>query len=371
MARTTASRRLKPILLRVVLLSGSLLFALVLAEFGIRLIAPQTLALNYTEWDPYVGFKNRPNASGFFRSAEFTMKVHINSTGQRDREFSLAKPAGTYRVVVLGDSFTFGHGVAENETYSKRLERNLTEILHRPVEFINMGVGKSGTAHELALWRKLARHYEADLVLVGFCLGNDFNDNLVGVFRLEKGELVHQATRYSSIRRMQVITQAVPFYSWLAQHSHLVNLVRSLLTQMDDRTRKREASTGGRDEEAQPGADSKDFGYGVSYVELTTFAKEVTDSGRSFGVVFIPDLSALIRAENSRPDDYDRMATRFREAIQASGVKSIDLVPTFLRLRQEQRDRRWYYEMDQHWTAEGHRAAADEIAKWVASEFIK
>jgi hypothetical protein len=370
MIRTSSSRRLKTAVLRVVLLSGSLLFALVLAEFGIRLVAPQTLALNYTEWDPDTGFKNRPNANGFFNSAEFTMEVRINATGQRDREFPRAKRAGIYRIVVLGDSFTFGHGVAANETYVKRLEGNLRETLHRPVESINMGIGKSGTAHELALWRKNVRYYESDLVLVGFCLGNDFIDNMVGVFRLEKGELVHQTTSYSSIRRMQTVAQAVPFYSWLAQNSHLVNLLRSQLTQLDDRTRKREAGSKDRNT-ASPAAASEDLGYEISYVELTTLAKEVTDSGRSFGVVFIPDLSALIRAENSRPDDYDRMAKRFREAIRASGLKSLDLVPTFLRLRREQPDKRWYYEMDLHWTVDAHRVAADEIARWVTAEFIR
>src|SRR4030095_7722269 len=142
------SGRLKTLLPQAVLLSGSLLFAFVLSEFAIRLVAPQTLALNYTEWDSYVGFKSRANASGFFRNSEFTMSVDINSTGQRDREFPLAKPAGTYRVVVLGDSFTFGHGVAANDTYAKRLGDTPQEPLHRPVESINMGVGKSGTAHE-------------------------------------------------------------------------------------------------------------------------------------------------------------------------------------------------------------------------------
>src|SRR5262245_36014013 len=121
MIGTSSSGRLKTVLPQLALLSGSLFFAFVVGEFAIRLIAPQTLALNYTEWDPYVGFKNRPNASGFFRNSEFTMEVRINSTGQRDREFPLAKPAGTYRVVVLGDSFTFGHGVAADETYVKRL----------------------------------------------------------------------------------------------------------------------------------------------------------------------------------------------------------------------------------------------------------
>lgn len=53
--------------------------------------------------------------------------VHINAQGTRGPEFSLTKPAGTFRILALGDSRTFGWGLADEETYSRQLEAMLCE----------------------------------------------------------------------------------------------------------------------------------------------------------------------------------------------------------------------------------------------------
>jgi len=53
--------------------------------------------------------------------------VHTDSLGFRDSERTLAKPANTTRIVMLGDSIVFGWGCPQNETMAARLEKSLNE----------------------------------------------------------------------------------------------------------------------------------------------------------------------------------------------------------------------------------------------------
>ena len=68
--------------------------------------------------------------------------VRINQRKLRDAEYPYERPAGVQRVVMLGDSVTFGWGVPAEATVSKRLERAL-RAAGRGVEVINTGVIRS------------------------------------------------------------------------------------------------------------------------------------------------------------------------------------------------------------------------------------
>ena len=125
----------------------SLLVALLISEAIVRIFAPQDLRLNFSQWDEYVGFVNIPGIEGTTVHSDFRMTVRINSKGLRDREFDYKKEKDTYRIGVFGDSFTFGEGVQNNETYPKLLENLLTadqqlSVLGKKIEVLNFGIGK-------------------------------------------------------------------------------------------------------------------------------------------------------------------------------------------------------------------------------------
>ena len=110
--------------------------------------------------------------------------VKINSQGLRENEYAMAKPEDTFRILVLGDSMTFGWGARFEETYAKVLERLLNE--KRPAmqkgsasfhqyEVINAGVGNYNTVQEVTYFKKRGIAYKPDMVLLGFYL-NDAED---------------------------------------------------------------------------------------------------------------------------------------------------------------------------------------------------
>ncbi len=68
----------------------------------------------------------------------FHRDIEINSHGYREREFAWDKPADTYRVLFLGDSFVMGWGVQMHETVGRQLEILLQERYPgKRVEVIN------------------------------------------------------------------------------------------------------------------------------------------------------------------------------------------------------------------------------------------
>jgi lysophospholipase L1-like esterase len=95
--------------------------------------------------------------------------VHINSHGTRGPEFLTAKPAGTIRILSLGDSRTFGWELSDEETYSRRLERLLQGRVgaRRPVEIINAGVNAWSYPQMHSYFRDEGLRFQPDVVILG------------------------------------------------------------------------------------------------------------------------------------------------------------------------------------------------------------
>ncbi len=72
--------------------------------------------------DSRFGWSNRPGASAHINAKTFAYRAQINSLGLRDPERPHAKPEGIKRVVLLGDSVTWGWGDNRGERFSDFLE---------------------------------------------------------------------------------------------------------------------------------------------------------------------------------------------------------------------------------------------------------
>ena len=129
--------------------------------------------------DPALGWRLRPNLGAWFTS-EGRAFVETNSQGLRDREHALAKPAGVYRIGVLGDSYSEAMQVAREQAYWALLPERLAACgfaSGRKIEVVNFGVSGYGTAQELRMLQSTAAAYRPDLVLLQFTNGNDVADN--------------------------------------------------------------------------------------------------------------------------------------------------------------------------------------------------
>jgi len=108
-----------------------------------------------------------------FTTTTWGHPVQINRLGFREKEFVRPKPRGTYRIMVLGDSLTWGAGLAEEERYSNLMERELRKRFpSRRMEVLNFGMRGGPTVAERDLLARNAHDVEPDLVVVGFCVND-------------------------------------------------------------------------------------------------------------------------------------------------------------------------------------------------------
>ena len=116
--------------------------------------------------------------NGGFFSLRWARGGHVqtNGDGFRERSFSVTKPAGTYRIVVLGDSFTFGNGLEANERYSDRLQA----WLPHGYEVLNFGAPGANTPQHLYTLRARVLPADPDFVLLQWFVNDIEGDSVEG-----------------------------------------------------------------------------------------------------------------------------------------------------------------------------------------------
>jgi lysophospholipase L1-like esterase len=308
-------------------------------------------AARFYRHDSELGWAGRPGAGGPLGGWEFESEVVLNARGFRDAEVPATKPPATHRVVVLGDSITWGLGVDRGERYPDLLAARLASH-GLAVEVVNLGVNGYGTDQEYLLFRREGRRYCADLVVLG-AYENDARENAAAVQgrypkpyfrRAPGGGLVLENVPVPRIEGWDARAPAPPagLRAWLRRHLRLYAAGAFLR----EEARRRLVPTAPPARPADP----------PEAVELTAalirgLADEVARAGARFAVVVLPDLyySAVTMSAATR-----------------AGVEPVlDLTPAF-RERTRAGERLFYALDGAHWTPRAHAMAADGIAAFVA-----
>ena len=153
---------------RLALIVFGVILALIAAELTLRVLAPNenrnSGRLYVKDWAPdYSRPRLLPNTRAVHRGVE----IVTNSIGLRDREIAVPKPEGTYRIVMLGDSFVFGQGIPRLEdTLPKQLEARLNAAGHPEVEVVNSGIAGLNTFEEYLTYEQQARKLQPDMAIL-------------------------------------------------------------------------------------------------------------------------------------------------------------------------------------------------------------
>lgn len=123
---------------------------------------PRTGLVKLSQY-PDVYYELKPNLDDWFAGVRF----RTNSAGLADREYTLEKPAETFRVAVVGSSWTMATGVAQQSAYHAVMEEMLNERYPgKRFEFLNFGVEMYGLREIAGTVRHRAMQWDPDLVLV-------------------------------------------------------------------------------------------------------------------------------------------------------------------------------------------------------------
>jgi len=220
----------------VALVGFALVVSLALLEIGVRVgVGEQPKFPRRVVGAPFGLRINEPNARYTHASADVDVEFRINGQGLRaDRDYPYAKPPGVRRIVSLGDSYTVGYEVENEETFSQVLERELA-ARGFTVEVLNAGVSGYSTAEQLLYLERELLRYEPDVVLVTF-YGNDLVDNSrTGLFRLEDGALVEVAHDYVPGGGTADFLNTNPVFNFLSEHSDAFVLAKEVATRLAKR----------------------------------------------------------------------------------------------------------------------------------------
>ena len=109
-----------------------------------------------------------PNQRGVYKGHLY----QTNSTGFRGREYVREKPSNAFRIVAIGDSFTMGDGVDEDQAYPALLEKALNTSGPGHYEVLNLGIAGFNVRHSLDRLHKIGLMFAPDLILYGFTIND-------------------------------------------------------------------------------------------------------------------------------------------------------------------------------------------------------
>lgn len=358
--RARRRRRLSTVLL--VLLECGLTLGAV--ELGLAIFHPVPFSIEsnmYFEADPSTGYRLQPGGIGHY---QMNIPAVANSHGHRDVEVTLEKPPGVFRILVLGDSFTVGANVRQEEAYPKVLEKQLKNVYGPRIQVVNTGVGGWDPFQYAQYFEHYGHQFEPDLVLIGFFVGNDTFSDFTNAGQLGTAILGHRVSKDAAARpflKLQV---------FLYEHS---NLARLLLNRGPAASRTLIRKECGDFTEQYLAIQRARMPNHLRYhsaqrdkaQNAVSQIRRIKDLAGSTPVVvaLLPDENQvnqtlqkrILQADQISEYDFKMPQSMLIEMFREIEIPAIDVLPAVLA------DPRCLYMNDTHWTPEGHELAASVI----------
>ena len=241
------------------------------------------------------------------QAQEYLVTYRFNSMGFRGPDYAIPAPPGTYRILALGDSYTLGVGVHENDTFSKQLEHRLNKAgtggaSARRFEVINAGVSGYSTREERRQYEVFGSKYAPQLVLINMV----YNDDMSFADEVNAGLVAAPGPQLSN-----------------------------LLARVDMARRSR-----------------RSYDYSGAVRELLDLNAAVNERGAR--------LAAVIFRNSDSYEPWEHLVEAVRNGVAGTDVPVLDLGPTLLRGLKSEKEI-WVHAVDGHPNEVAHRLAAGEI----------
>jgi len=352
-----------------------LLITWLLLEIALTFLDPY-LFKAFFQYDSELGFRVRPHTNG------------SNEFGFNDIDRPHAKPANTYRIIVLGDSFNWAGGTDCNYVglLGKKLQNE--RINEKKIEVINVGYPSTGPYEEFLVLKRFGLKYDPDLVILGFFAGNDFSG-----MEPHKKQIVLNANFYTIDRSQEYFLFGVP----VILKSRVVEIIsqyKKILRDVQIRPN--------RGEQPSCSFTSDPEFTEAAFLQLTAaklafqgwkmpvyFTEQVELVSRTissmkeylferhidFKIVILPDevqidpklLGAAIDFGHiTKGDlDIDRPQKLVQSILAGEKISHLDLLPIFRAAFLQNPENPLYLLRNTHWNRAGNELAAETIYQWL------
>ena len=304
--------------------------------------------------DAGYGFAPIPGASGLHVSAEYDTRFTHGARGFRSSDAAVDEPGSRQRLLVLGDSQTYGLGVSNGATFCDRI----VESQRSSIALVNAGCNGYGTRNSLAVLHHFGAQWRPDRVWLVF-FWNDLED-----------DWTRATPEFSRSAEGQLIRSDPPPADWnplarLAQppdpnrdRSFESKLAR-FLKEATRPWRYRRFGSKSRDI-ASP--EDLDAAWEVQRELLGALRDRAAELGAELTILALPnqtqiDADAVI--QSIRPLNYN-VQDRLFEVCEELGLEALDLRPALREARAADSAPLFYY-ADRHLTARGHAVVAQAL----------
>lgn len=274
-----------------------------------------------------------PNFEGrqWKNSGDFDVSISINQYGFRDsKDFRNAKSEDIF---LIGDSFSFGHGVEEENRFSNVMQKLTSDS----IQIFNLGI--SGT-HFLHYEKSI--HYAKENgatiknIIIGVCMENDILD-------------------YASKLENPNRKNNIGIKEWLSRKSTLYNFI-AIQLQTNEKLRTSFKKLGLINDELKtfPFAPFSEREINSSLVQLKALIADYNSL-----VVLIPSRLNWIA---DRKEDANSSHQRWKKVLEENQIPYLDLKP-FLDQYSADPLKTLFFQNDGHWNVQGHEIVASAILK--------
>lgn len=333
--------------------------------------------------DEYRHHRLVPNSRAEFRQQDFAYVQRVNNLGLRGVDITPDKPAATYRILMLGDSFTMGKGVKDDETFSAVLQQSLHQKLatcqDMQVEVLNGGVDSYAPVLSFIQLKRDLTPLQPDLVFLNLDVSDLTQESAYRrqAVRGEGGEIVAVPQRSgtkSNFDRFRDWTGRNLFFTRLALFyvnramGHREITVRNVVMEADpeivahtlvgDTVDRRQQWLDIFDSISRIKAHAEK--HGMQFVlTIYPWPHQLSDSE------WVPGRD-LFMPRGARPSN--QSLNTIRELAATNGIELLDLYPAF---RAQAGGERLYFKHDMHFTAAGHRAMAQGLEDYLAGRGLE
>jgi hypothetical protein len=324
---------------------------------------------------------------------------YFNSHGFRDYERTYEKGANTFRILVLGDSYTEAPQVSLENSFPALLEQRLNEYSNsKRFEVLNLGHSGFGTANAYMRYLNFGIKYSADIVILAFLTGNDIRDNsktlnreeVAFYFRFDgDGKLILDRSVIDQYER--TLTTTKKFFQLIKEKSYLASLISERLYLMRFQLREKQFQNllagGGHQGSHEKLDELSDLNiylpnmgrlwkeaYAVTQALFLKFRESVEENGGRFLLVTLsngeqvhPEVQQELAERYGLSFDFEQPDRIIEEFAKKHDIRHLKLMPTFreYHLRTGTYLHGFHGSKTGHWNENGHRLAAEQIFKFL------
>ncbi|HLB31368.1 MAG TPA: SGNH/GDSL hydrolase family protein [Gammaproteobacteria bacterium] len=357
--------------------------AIFIISTALSLLAADHILFRYEQWisessvidpgllrhHPRLGWVLTPGWRGKHRHRDFRATYEINPFGFRGSSGEYGQSKDRH-IVLLGDSFTFGLGVNEGESFTDYLA-----LADPDTEYLNFGVPGYSTDQEYLLQQEVASNFRPEIYLLMLYLGNDLVDNMLSVplqvqqekplYRLTDDDKLilanvpvpsdevtraHGSVTLESIVYGDALAQAQnPLGQWLRTN----RLLERILPPPHLRTAELQAVLEDRLIEQKR----------LQIALLRAMSEDATAHGGKLVLALLPGMSYVTSPGSPSALFQDHVRLFMISSAAANHLTSIDVAGSMRELYEAGGDHDWFFPNEGHYTPDGHRIVAGIIRR--------